>query len=61
MTYKSQSDPEVRKEADLTYSADLELYEKNKETYEREIENLRTDIRDTLSLLIHVLSVPCMA
>ncbi len=44
MTYKSQSDPEVRKEADLTYSADLELYEKNKETYEREIENLRTDI-----------------
>ena len=44
MTYKSQSDPEVRKEADLTYTADLELYEKNKETYEREIENLRTDI-----------------
>lgn len=44
MTYKSQSDPEVRKEADLTYSADLELYEKNKETYEREIENLRNDI-----------------
>lgn len=44
MTYKEQSDPEVRKEADLTYSADLELYEKNKDTYEKEIENLRTDI-----------------
>lgn len=46
MTYKKQSDPEVRKETDLTYSADLELYEKNKDTYTREIENLRTDIEE---------------
>ena len=46
MTYKKQSDPKVRKEADLTYSADLELYKKNKDTYTREIENLRTDIEN---------------
>ena len=42
MTYKEQSDPEVRKEADLTYSADLELYEKNKDTYEKENDGNRT-------------------
>ena len=53
MTYKKQSDPKVRKEADLTYSADLELYEKNKDTYTREIENLRTDIENQQEYLDH--------
>lgn len=44
MTYKKQNDPETAKETMVTYQNDLELYEKNKSTYEREMENLRTDI-----------------
>ena len=44
MTYRKQNDPETAKEARVTYQNDLELYEKNKSTYEREMENLRTDI-----------------
>ena len=44
MTYKSQNDPETIKEAEEKYQDDLELYEKNKKTCERELENLKTDI-----------------
>lgn len=43
-TYKKQNDPEVIKEAEEKYQDDLELFNKNKATCEREIENLKTDI-----------------
>lgn len=43
-TYKEQNDPDVIKEAEEKYQDDLELFNKNKETCEREIENLKTDI-----------------
>ena len=36
MTYRKQNDPETAKEARVTYQNDLELYEKNKSTYERD-------------------------
>ena len=44
MTYRQQNDPEVSKETREKYQEELDLYEKNKETAEREIENLKTDI-----------------
>ena len=53
MTYKSQNDPETVKEAEEKYQDDLELYEKNKETCEREIENLKTDIANQQEYLDH--------
>lgn len=44
MAYKSQNDAEARQEALEKYQSDVELYETNKTTYEREIENLLNDI-----------------
>lgn len=52
-TYKKQNDPETAKEVMTTYQNDLELYEKNKATYEREMENLRTDIANQQEYLDH--------
>lgn len=49
MTYRQQNDPEVSKETREKYQEELDLYEKNKETAEREIENLKTDLS-----LIHI-------
>lgn len=42
--YKSQNDEEFIQEARDRYQNDIELYESNKSTYEREIDNLRNDI-----------------
>lgn len=53
MTYRKQNDPETAKEVRVTYQNDLELYEKNKSTYEREMENLRTDIANQQEYLDH--------
>lgn len=46
LTYRAQNDPEKVAEAEKTYRDDLELYEKNKKTAERELENLKTDIEN---------------
>lgn len=42
--YKQQNDAEIIKESEETYEEALKVYEKNKETCEREIDNLLTDI-----------------
>lgn len=44
LTYRKQNDPEVIEEANKKYEDDLALYEKNKESCEREINNLMSDI-----------------
>jgi len=44
LTYNKQNDPEVIEENEKKYEDDMALYEKNKETCEREIENLKVDI-----------------
>ena len=45
-TYKSQNDPTVITEKEADYQKDLEIYEKNKSTGEREIDNLLNDITE---------------
>lgn len=42
--YRQQNDAEVIKESEESYQEELKVYEKTKETCEREIENLLTDI-----------------
>ena len=42
--YKDKKDPEAIEAADKKYREDMDVYEKNKASYEREIENLKTDI-----------------
>ena len=45
-TYKSQNDPTVIAEKEADYQKNLEIYEKNKSTGEREIDNLLNDITE---------------
>ncbi len=50
-TYKSQNDPTVIAEKEADYQKDLEIYEKNKSTSEREIDNLLKDITEQQTYL----------
>lgn len=50
-TYKSQNDPELIAQKEEDYQKDLEIYEKNKETSQREIDNLMTDITEQQTYL----------
>lgn len=50
-TYKSQNDPTVIAEKEADYQKNLEIYEKNKSTGEREIDNLLNDITEQQTYL----------
>ena len=50
-TYMSQNDPAVLAEKEEEYQKDLEIYEKNKSTSEREIDNLLKDIAEQQTYL----------
>ncbi len=52
-TYKSQNDPQTIADAEEKYEKDLLLFEKKKETCEREIENLQKDIVKQQDYLEH--------
>ena len=51
MTYQSQNDEETILAAEEQYEDDLHSYERNKETMERELGNLQTDIENQQNYL----------